>query len=693
MRRGVLLVLLAGCGTGGGARSPDRYEASIVRDAWGVPHLYGPSAADAAYALGQAQCEDRLADLLYNLHLGAGQVSEVLGPSHLEADRHARLLRHRERAEQDWPSLPVPLREVVEAFVRGVNDWVADHPRELPGPVRAFRPEDVLAWHRHLLFMAGVAIARADAEAKRGAVPPGRSNAWAVAGARTVTGSPALLIDPHWPIDGNLALYEARIRGGELDCWGFMPVGVPLPAIGATAGAAWTFTAGGADSSDAYALRLNPADPDEYEWEGKFERMELRFETFRVREAGATREVSERFRYTRHGPVLKDSKGEDFAAALPGWGHARALEQAWRMCLARGAAEFKAALALDRVAYFNVVWASADGHIGYLQTGQVPERPPGQDWEKPVPGWTAATLPRAVLPVHRLPQVENPSTGFLQNCNTAANTVTPGLKFTRADFPPGAFYAHDGEYRARGQRATELLAATPKLDLESARRIAFDTRVLPADLWVPVILAAVKEAGEPQELREAARLLRDWDRRADRDSAGATVFRFWRLACDALPESPTGRDSFNVSDTPAVRKDALAALRAAVEDLGKRYGRVAVPWGDVKRLYRAGREWPLSGDGLGRLGMDSLRATAAEQFNPEHKLVATGGQSAVGIVFLGERPEIHAVVAYGQSGLHESPHYADQAALYADHRLRPVPWAEAALLAQSTGERVVVGKR
>lgn len=692
MTRRTLLVLALASGCGGRS-GPDRYEATIVRDAYGVPHLYGATAPDAAYALGQAQCEDRLPDLLYNLHLGGGRVSEYLGPAHLEADKQARLLRHRERAAEDWPGLAVPVKEVVEAFVRGVNDWVADHPRELPAPVRPFEPEDVLAWHRHLLMMSGVAIAKAEGEGKGGAVPPGRSNAWAVAGARTVTGRPALLVDPHWPIDGNLALYEARLRAGPLDAWGYMAVGTPLPAVGATSGAAWTFTAGGADSSDAYELRLNPADSDEYEWDGKFERMELRLETFRIRENGAFRDATERLRYTRHGPVMRNSRGESFAASLPGWKHARALEQFWRMNTARSAADFKAALALDRISFFNVVWASADGHIGYLQSGEAPDRSPGHDWARPVPGWLPATLPSATLPVQRLPQVEDPLTGFLQNCNTAANVVTPGLKFVREDFPPGALYGHYGEYRARGQRATELLLQAPRLDLESARRIVFDTQVPPADLWVPVILAAAKEAGEPADLKDAVQLLRDWDRRADRDSTGATVFRFWRLACDAMPGSHAGRDSFNVSDTPAVRKDALAALRAAVLDLKKRYGALAVPWGELKRLYRAGLEWPLSGDGLGRLGMDTLRATAADTFSPENKLVAVGGQSTIGLVFLGERPVIHAVVAYGQSGRHESPHYADQAPLYAEHRLRPVPWDEAALLAQARGERVVAGKR
>ncbi len=692
--RALLLTSLAGCTATGGTVSPEiRYEAILTRDRYGVPHIAGRTPADAGYALGQAHCEDRVADVVHNLSLGSGRLSELFGPAHLETDRRSRSLGHRARAETDGPKLPLAVQQMVDAYVAGVNDWIAEHPKSLPVPVRAFEAIDVLCWHRHLLMLSEVAVARLDADAGgTPRVPAGRSNAWAVAGSRSATGRPLLLIDPHWPFDGHLALHEAHLRAGELDVWGYFAVGTPLPAVGANPAVAWTFTAGGADASDAFALRLNPADPDEYEWEGKFERMELRRETIRVREPAGMKEVEVKFRFTRHGPVLLDSGGRAFGAWMGSGDHARALEQFWRMSTARSALDFKAALALDRISYFNVVWASADGHVGYVQTGQVPERAGGQDWEKPVPGWTAQTLPAGKLPFRALPAVEDPPAGWLQNCNVSAERVTPGLGWKREDFPAGALYAHYGEYRARGQRASDLLAAAPRVDYETARRIAFDTYCLPAESWIPVILAAAKEAGDPAELKEAVDLLRGWNRHADAGSAGATLFRFWRLACDGRAGGRAGRDTFAVSDTPEVRKEAVEALREAVKGMKAAYGRVSVPWGEVKRLRRGGKEWGLSGDGLGRLGLDTLRATAGDQLEGG-KLIARGGQSTMGIVFLGEQPVIQAVVALGTSAAPSSPHYVDQAPLYARHELRPVPWTVAEIVAQTSSERTVSGPR
>jgi acyl-homoserine-lactone acylase len=188
-----------------------------------------------------------------------------------------------------------------------------------------------------------------------------------------------------------------------------------------------------------------------------------------------------------------------------------------------------------------------------------------------------------------------------------------------------------------------------------------------------------------QRLEEAVRLVGTWNRYATRDSAGATMFRFWRLACQEM-ESSVGRDRFQISNTPEIRRDALKALEIAADRLNNIYGTVTVKWGDIKRLRRGGSEWPLSGDGLGKLGMDTLRATAADTFNDEHKLIASGGQCVTSVVLLTDPPQIRAVVAYGQSNKPDSPHYADQAPLYSAEQLREVPWTREQLKPQIQSE-------
>ncbi len=676
--------------------------------------VLGEDYAAAGYAVGQAQCEDSLSNVLYCLHAGVGRLAEVFGPKMVQADIAARKLRNGYFAERDWPTLSQPVRELIEGYCAGVNAYIEDHPEEMLVPIEAVTPVQVIAWQRALLLLSAVGITQGDAEASKAdgyhpvynpnrlgasdsaafdspsrrhpGVPPGKSNSWALASEKTACGVPMLLVDPHWPAEGHLQLYELWLHvGDELHVGGFCSTGTPLPSLGTSAHAAWTFTAGGADSADAYALKINPNNPHQYEFDGGWREMDVRHEAIRARQPddSFSEQVVEVL-MTHHGPVLEAKGGTPFAAAIGGFERADCFEQIFRMGAARNTAEFKQALAMNRLSFFNVMWATTDGDIGYVQTGQAPLRPLGFDWNKLLPGWTSAADYLGEIALEDHPQVENPLTGFLQNCNVSANVVTPGLTFTRDDFPPGVLFGHYGEYRARGARATQLLTEVDHATLEDARRIAFDTYVPPADLWVPIILQGYVEwkagtdddqlqTGTARRLDEAVRLIGRWNRYADPESLGATVFRFWRLACHEM-DSPVGRDQFAVPNNEAVRRDAVQALQTAANRLHENYGRVAVPWGDIKRLRRGEKEWPLGGDGLGKLGMDSLRATAVDTFNGEGKLIAGNGQCVTSVVQLTNPPTIHAVVAYGQSNKPNSPHFADQAPLYSREHFREVPW-------------------
>lgn len=676
---------------------------TILRDRYGVPHIFGDSPEDVAYGVAIAQCQDNLPIVIRNLFAGVGRLSEVMGPDQLESDIQARELGHGYFAARDWPELSPGLQRMLGAYCDGVNEYMQGHPNELPFAVPPVEPLQIVAWNRSVMLLSAVAISKADAEASKAdgylpadthpqanshhpGVPPGKSNSWALASFKTAAGVPLLLVDPHWATEGPLQLYEAYLHGGDLQGGGFMLHGSPLIGLGVTPAAAWTLTAGGADSSDAYALRIHPDDPGQYEFDGQWKTMSVRRETIRVRDGDGYREEIVEARSTLHGPVWKTKTGVPYAAAFSGHDHADSIEQTYRMVTARSTRDFEAALALDRYTYFNVMWATTDGEIGYLQTGNVPLRPAGFNWQKLLPGWTSGAMYRGRVPFDQLPRVKNPPTGFLQNCNVAANVVTPGLTFKAEDFPPGALWGHYGAYRARGQRATQLLTDVDHATLEDAQRIAFDTYVPPADLWVPLIIQALDECAgdssspgdEEQLLAEAGELLRSWDRHATRDSRGATVFRFWRLECNAL-SSPVGRDDFHVPNTLEVRQAARQALARATRRLQQTYGRVAVPWGEIKVLRRGDKTWPLSGDGLDLLGMDTLRATAASKFSTDHKLPLAGGQCITSIVLMTSPPTIRSVAAYGQSNRPGTRHFDDQAPLYSTEQFREVLWSRDSL--------------
>jgi acyl-homoserine lactone acylase PvdQ len=659
----LLAAALAACGGGSSLRGP-RYDALLTRDAWGVPHLAGRNPADVAYALGQAQCEDRLEDLRRALHAGAGRLSELAGDDGLDSDLLARAFRHRAVAERDWPSLPLAVQQVVEAFVRGVNDWIREHPAAVPEPGRPYDAIDVVAAQRRFLLAPEIERARAEAEGRP--VPLARANAWVLNPARSATGRPALLLEP---AVAPARPYEAHLRGGDLDVWGFMNVGVPFVHAGATPAAAFALVPGGADTADAFQLRLDPVDFDEYEWEGRFVRMELLRVSVAVLRNGRRVAVEERLRSTRHGPVHVAPDGRVFALRCGNADHARSFEVLWRLNLARGAADVRAALALPLLGGLDAVWASLDGRIGWVRLGRVPERGPGHDWSRPVPGWTPLAFSDAVVPTAHLLRVEDPPAGFVQACGTSPELAAPGPRFRPEDLPPGA--PGETSPSPRALRAVELLSGSGTIDLAIARSIAFDARLPGAEGWRGLLLSAVAAAGEPPELREAAALLRDWDLAAGRASAAATLYLAWRAAALRRRDGPLARDSAASSDTPETRREALELLREALEELRRAFGRTAVPWGEAHRLRRGGREWSLDGD-----EEQTLR-----------------GRGPVAFVHLGDPPVVHAVSPGGQSDDPSNPHFADQAPLFSDGRWRPLPWSPAEIFSQRRSERTVSGPR
>jgi acyl-homoserine lactone acylase PvdQ len=281
-------------------------------------------------------------------------------------------------AERDWPKLGQPMRQLIKGFCAGINDYLETHPGELLVPVEKVSPVQVVAWHRSLLMLSAVVISKADAEAskadgyhpvynpnrvgpptptddktrnKHPGISPGKSNSWALAGAKTASGAPMLLIDPHWMAEGHLQLYEFWLHvRDQLDVGGFALTGTPIPGLGVTPFAAWTVTAGGADSSDAYALKINPDNAHQYKFDGEWEDMDVRKETIRVRQPdGSTREERIEVLATQHGPVLRTKSGVPYAAAMGGYDRADALDQYFQMVTAQTTEQFKRAIGLNRL--------------------------------------------------------------------------------------------------------------------------------------------------------------------------------------------------------------------------------------------------------------------------------------------------------------------------------------------------------
>ena len=655
--------------------------AKIHRDTYGVPHIFADTEEAAYYALGVAMCQDASRRVFASLRIGVGLAAEVEGKPALNWAFLARQLRVKETAEQAWSQSSDRLKRNLTAFCAGLNDYRKEHSEECKNALPA-NPVQVLAWGKFVLIMPGMGIANIDANntlasSDQPEFDTSHSNTWVVGPARTASKAPLVLIDPHWPAQGPLSFYEVHMHAGCLDVGGFMVPGFPFVVLGYTPGVAWSFTAGGADSADAFELQLNPENPDQYLWDGEWRDMEVITEEIPVIDGNSIRMESARFRYTVHGPVFKEKNGRFFAAALCGWRDTRHAEQFWRMNLARTRDQLMEAMELDQLPWFNFCYGTAEGDFGYIQLGCCPIRPVRPGEFLALDGTTSKTLWQGVVALAQLPQVHNPTTGFVQSCNTSADQTTTGLKMKAEDFPPGVLFGHYGaKWRGRGTRSLEVLSKAKDFTLTDATNLAFDTFTLATRFWQQPLMVAYDRYREeivnaPRELDQAAEAVREWNGLITKESIGATLFRFWRMAyAEKYPAALGEEQADTFPKTEKEQRDAATALVSAVKKLQKYHTSALVPWGEILRLRRSNIDLPLDGD-AGLNNSECMRSTGTGVLNPEGKFIFRGGQVVTTVVKLTEPIEAYSVVPYGQSLKPTSIHYSDQMPLYSEAQMRP----------------------
>jgi len=666
---------------------PFALKATIYRDVYGIPHIFADTEEAAAYAIARAQCEDLGTQVFDNLRAGIGRLAEIHGEASLESDRIMHLWRVSETAERAWRESPPRTKRFLQAFCDGLNDYRRAHADECKNALEA-DPIAVIALMRWSDVGPSHGIAQLVANRGLDMPPPtldspNQSSTWVIGPSRTKSRRPIVFIDPHWPAGGMTSWWEFHVHSGRLQAGGFALPGLPVVGLGYTDGVAWAATAGGADSADVFELRTDPAHPDQYWYDGAWRDMVIRDVAIRVKTAaGAVEERRFRMRESVHGPVIAERDGRVLAGAVCGVRDTLRMEQWLAMNRARSAKELRDAFRMDQAPWLNIAYGTRDGHFGYIQAGMCPQRGNGpydmlglDDGTRKEKNWQGR------IPFDALPQLHDPASGWLQSCNTAANYVTEGHTLRAEDFPPGAVcghYAADGRtWRGRGRRCFEVMPRLKDATLEDARALALDTYAPAGPIWSGPLLAAYdrhkESVPDPDlSLKMMADAVRGWDFRMQKESAGATAFRFWRAEYAKLhPEAFGENEAFGAPKSDTEQLDAMKALRAAADDLKKTFGSPLVPWGQVLRLRRGGLDLPLDGD-IGFFGgVECLRATGTQTKDKTGRFVFNGGQVIPTVVELTDPIEAWSIVPYGQSRRPESRHYSDQAHLFSEGRMRP----------------------
>jgi acyl-homoserine lactone acylase PvdQ len=666
---GVLLWVAAAMPVTGHAESIE-----VLRDEWGIPHVYAETEAGAAYALGYAQAEDRLEQLLRNYRLAVGTMAEAFGEDHVEDDWQQRIAGHEEVSRRRYPELPAEVRAMLEAFQAGVREYMKRHPDEVPEWAPELEPWQILALGRRIIFNWPVGQAMGELE-RRGEVElPFGSNEWAVRPERTAEGCAILCIDPHIPWDSLFRFYEFRAHGGRYNVSGFGPLGSPLLGLGHNEYLGWACTTGGPDTADVYAEEVNPDNPLQYRYDGKWRDVQVRNVTIKVKGKDPVRRE---LHSSHHGPIVLREGNRAYAIATPYLGEVDFTTQFHRMCLARNLDEFKAAVGMNQLMEQNVMYADVEGNVFYVRTGRVPIRPEGFDFSKPVPGNTSKSEWLGIHPMDDLVQLLNPSCGYMQNCNIGPDGMLPDSPLQADRYPAYIYGTGPGSQNPRGRRALELLAKAGRMTLEDATRIALDTYAGDSEHWRAALASAAEaSAGEAEvkALKEALDLLAKWDGHMRVDSAAATLYWVWRAKLKDGGAQHGESAILREAALPREQQEALLrALAAAKTEIVERHGRLTVPWGEVHRVRRGDRSWPAAG------GDYTLRAIGSSEEGGVY--YGKSGQSWTQVVlFRKGAVESYSATPYGQSDHADSPHYTDQAEkLFSQCRLKPTWFRREAL--------------
>ena len=655
------------------------HSVTIYRDSYGVPHVYGPTDASCVFGYAYAQAEDNFWQVEDNYIQAVGRAAEVNGEGALEADLLNRTLELARLSAAEYKSASPRTRELCDAFADGLNYFLERNPQVRPRLISHFEAWQTIALMRfevYQLFVyetqdlrledARTASLRADHESSPG------SNMWAVGPRKSADGHAMLFINPHVFFFGPTQFYEGHLHSNEgWDISGASFLGMPFPVLGHNEYLGWSHTVNYPGISDLYLEKFDdPSDPLAYAYASGHRRATEWAEVIKVKTDHGVEPRNFTLRKTHHGPVVSAKGNQALALRLAKLEEGGLIDEWYAMGRARSLAEFKAAMSRLAIPMFNTVYADREGNIFYVYNAAVPRRPAKLDWTKPLDGSSPESEWQGYHKFDELPQLTNPTTSFLQNCNSTPFLTTTEGNPVKADYPPYMVREPD---TARARVSRRILSARDKFTFDEWSRAAFDTAVIQADTFVPALVGEWEklkqaDAARAEKLAAAVSELRAWDHVSNIDSKAMTLFAF---SFERASRIQAARDS---APWPRVR-----ALEAAIADLERDWGTWHVAWGEVNRLQRVhtGGGEPFS-DSRPSLAVAGAPGPLGIIFNfyarPERgqkRRYGYLGDTYVSVVEFGREPEARSLLVFGESADPASPHYLDQARFYAAGEMKP----------------------
>lgn len=670
------------------AQAPAVKRGEILYDTYGVPHIYGKDEAAVLYGFGYATAQNH-GDVVVKLYGQArGRAAEYWGPAEVDSDKWVIANDIYARAKRWYAQEPASFRANLDAFAEGMNAYAKAHPDKLDPSVLQVFPitgVDVMA-HAHRL-MNYVYVAP-QARTMGGNADAG-SNAWAVMPKKSASGNTLLLANPHLPwAPSQLTYFEADLNGPGFKMYGATQVGLPVLRFMFNERMGFTNTVNGILGATNYELKL--ADGG-YLFDGKVRPFQTRTASYKVRQPdGSLKTEVMEIRSSVHGPVFARPDGKTVALRVAGLDRPGGVRQYWDMAKAKNFAEYQAIMKRLQVPSFNIVYGDKEGHVQYLHNGILPRHADGDvaTWSGLVPGDTSKTLWTEVHPYEDLPKVIDPPSGYVQNTNDPPWVATYPQVIRAQDYP--AYVARPGPLSLRAQQSNHLMLEPAKITFDDFVARKLTDRVLMADRVLDDLLAAASGSDDP-EVRDAASVLKAWDRTLNAEARGALLFEAWarkfagpnylsdanyRVRWD--PEKPI--------DTPSGLKDsaqAVAMLKAAAQEAKASYGALDRPFGEVSRFALNDVDLPGNG-GFGNLGVFHVITWGPLK---DGKRTPVHGETWMSMVEFSTPLKAVGLMSYGNSTQPGSPHRSDQLKFLSDKTFRTL-WTTRQEVEKNVRERI-----
>ncbi len=631
----------------------------IVRDQFGVPHIYAQTDAEVAYGLAWANAEDDFITIQEAYLAGNAMLSNYIGLKGAAADFITQFIGSKSLIDEKIGTISEDYMEVVEGYSQGLNAYARNNPdKVLYRKLFPITPKKMLMYSQLQLFISNEGAYWAgrilNNDTQDGFLDQNLtgSNVIAMNSSKTVSGETFLAINTHQPLEGPTSWYEVHLNSEEgTNIIGTMYPGTPNILIGVNEHLGWSHTVNYPDKTDVFKLRMKNkrkyiVDGEEYELEKLKAKISIKVLGIPIR-------VNRKYYNSIFGPTLKNKSGY-YSIRTPTLFNIKALEQWWRMGKSKNFSEFYNTLKMTQLPGFNIGYADKYDTIFYMSNGIIPKRAEGYNWKGIVPGDTKKTLWTEYHKIEDLPQVIQPDAGFIYNANHS-----PFKSTSAEENPKEEDYSQRMGYETydnnRSTRLIELIESYDKVSYEDFKDIKYDNS-FPSKFnynFMDISIIETLELEAENDLFELLDIIQKWDRKTDIDSQGAGIYGvlYYQLVWNY-------RDEIQKNNKTISRETLLSALRDVKQYLIDNFGSIKITLGDFQKLVRGNKELPIWGL------PDVITAMSSRPYKDgKHKV--TQGESYIGLVRFNENgPILESIISFGNSDNPDSDHYTDQMKKY-----------------------------